>query len=254
MTKNEIKTIQSLKQARNRRELGLFAVEGTKLIEELLTSSFIVENIFATEAWIEKNAQFATTLRYENVSGKQMEQMSGMVTPPGILAIARIPRYDIIPEDAKNNIIIALDGINDPGNLGTIIRTADWFGIKNIVCSHDTADYWQQKTIQSAMGSIFRTKIIDCELISFLSKVKSLNIPIFGALMQGKNIFSKETPQNGIIVIGSESHGIKQETLPFITDPIHIPHINGSKTESLNAAVAAAIIMAEFSRKNISQH
>lgn len=252
MTKNEIKVIQSLKQARNRHELSLFVVEGTKLIEELLTSSFAVETIFATETWVEKNAQLATTLRYGTVSEKQMEQMSGMVTPPGILAVARIPRYNIIPENAKNDIIIALDGINDPGNLGTIIRTADWFGIKNIVCSHDTADCWQQKTIQSAMGSVFRTTITDCELINFLSKAKSLKIPIFGALMHGENIFSKKTPQNGIIVIGSESHGIKQETLPFITEPIHIPHGDGSKTESLNAAVAAAIIMAEFKRKNIS--
>lgn len=252
MTKNEIKVIQSLKQAKNRRELGLFVVEGTKLIEELLTSSFTIRNVFATEAWIDKNAQLAATLRYEVVSEKQMEQMSGMVTPPGILAIARIPRYAIVPEDAKDNIIIALDGINDPGNLGTIIRTADWFGIRHVVCSRDTADCWQQKTIQSAMGSVFRIKIIDCELFTFLSKAREINIPIFGALMQGENIFSKKKPQNGIVVIGSESHGIKRETLPFITEPIHIPHGNGSRTESLNAAVAAAIIMAEFRKNAIS--
>ena len=147
----------------------MFVVEGNKLVSELLASDFKVENILVTETWLEKFPEMAASLTsYEIVNAKQMEQMSSMVTPPGIIATAHTPSYNINPKDAENEFILALDGINDPGNLGTMIRTADWFGINKIVCSNDCADAWQAKTIQSTMGSIFRIKVIETDLKEFL--------------------------------------------------------------------------------------
>ncbi len=275
ITKNDIKFIQSLKQTKHRKENRMFLVEGNKLVDELLSSNFKVENILTTETWLEKFPEMSSRLPfYDIVTTKQMEQMSAMVTPPGILATAHTPHYNINPKDAEKEFIIALDGINDPGNLGTIIRTADWFGIKKIVCSYDCADAWQAKTIQSTMGSIFRIEIMETDLKEFLTcctdaakctdvacrvhtisdvacRVPTISdvachVPtIYGALMDGENIFTKKIEnKNGIIIIGSESHGIRKDILPLVTSPIHIPRAAGSYTESLNASVAAAIIMA----------
>lgn len=266
ITKNDIKFIQSLKQTKSRRGNKMFLVEGNKLVDELLSSNFKVENILVTDLWIEKFPEMAGRLPlYDIISQKQMEQISCMVTPPGILATAHTPYYNISPADAENEFVIALDGINDPGNLGTIIRTADWFGIKKIVCSRDCADAWQAKTIQSTMGSIFRIEIMETDLKEFLlktqrhkdtktqrHKVATLRLcdsktPIYGALMEGENIFTKKIEKkNGVIIIGSESHGIREDVLPLVTSPIHIPRAKYSKTESLNASVAAAIILAEI--------
>ena len=258
MTKNDIKFIQSLKQTKFRKENKMFVVEGNKLVSELLASDFKVENVLVTETWLEKFPEMAEGLKsYDVVNAKQMEQMSSMVTPPGIIATAHTPSYNINPKDAENEFILALDGINDPGNLGTMIRTADWFGINKIVCSHDCADAWQAKTIQSTMGSIFRIQIIETDLKDFLLKTQSLTdtnsatlqlcnftTPIYGALMEGENIFTKKIEKkNGVIIIGSESHGIRKDVLPLVTSPIHIPRGKGSQTESLNASVAAAIII-----------
>ena len=270
MTKNDIKFIQSLKQTKFRKENKMFLVEGNKLVDELLASDFKTGNILVTETWLEKFPEMANKLPYYDIiSQKQMEQVSSMVTAPGIIATAHTPSYTINPENAENEFIIALDGINDPGNLGTIIRTADWFGINKIVCSSDCADAWQAKTIQSTMGSIFRIKVMETDLREFLLKTqrhkdaKTQNpndsatlrlcdstIPIYGALMEGENIFTKKIEKkNGVIIIGSESHGIRKDILPLITSPIHIPRGKGSQTESLNASVAAAIIISTMSNE-----
>ena len=264
ITKNDIKFIQSLKQTKFRKENKMFLVEGNKLVDELLPSNFKVENILVTDLWLEKFPEMASRLPfYDIISQKQMEQISCMVTAPGIIATAHTPSYNINPEDAENEFIVALDGINDPGNLGTIIRTADWFGIKKIVCSHDCADAWQAKTIQSTMGSIFRIEIMETDLKGFLTETNNTDVaykinstdvasrvptPIYGALMEGENIFTKKIEKkNGVIIIGSESHGIRQDILPLVTSPIHIPRAEGSKTESLNASIAAAIIISAVS-------
>ena len=254
ITKNDIKLIQSLKQTKFRKENKMFIVEGNKLVDELLSSNFKVEKILVTDLWLEKFPDMTGRLPfYDIISQKQMEQISCMVTPPGILATAHTPYYNISPADAETEFIIALDGINDPGNLGTIIRTADWFGINKIVCSQDCADAWQAKTIQSTMGSIFRIKVMETDLREFLLKTHGRasqhENPIYGALMEGENIFTKKIEKkNGVIIIGSESHGIRQDILPLVTSPIHIPRGKDSKTESLNASVAAAIIMATIAK------
>lgn len=247
MTKNDVKELQSLRQAKGRKERGIFAVEGNKLVEELINSNFRVNNIFATEQWIEKNPILAKKIAdYEVIMPKQMEQISNFVTPPGIFATAMMPKYKIEPKDSDNQLILLLDGINDPGNLGTIIRTADWFGIKKIVISQDTCDPWQSKVIQSTMGSIFRIQIFETDIVRFLKEVKT---PVFGALMQGKNVYHTHINNNrGVVIIGSESHGIRENVLPFVSCPINIPRAEGSLTESLNASVAAGIILSEVFR------
>lgn len=249
ITKNNIKELQSLRQARGRRELGIFAVEGNKLVEELLKTNFRIGNVLATEQWVEKNSSLANELAdYEVITSKQMEQISNFVTAPGIFATAAIPSFRITPNDAGNGLILMLDGINDPGNLGTIIRTADWFGFKKIVISEDTTDPWQPKVIQSTMGSIFRTQIMETNIVDFLKQIK---VPVFGALMQGKNLYQTHINGNqGVIIIGSESHGIRENVMPYVSCPINIPRAEGSQTESLNASMAAGIIMAEVFRSN----
>lgn len=253
ITKNNIKELQSLRQAKGRKELGIFAVEGNKLVEELLKTDFLVNNVFATEQWVEKNPVLAKKIAdYEFVTTKQMEQITNFVTAPGIFATAAIPSFKITPKDTETNLILLLDGINDPGNLGTIIRTADWFGVKKIVISEDTTDPWQPKVIQSTMGSIFRTKISETNLVDFLKQVKT---PVFGALMQGKNLYQTQIKDNqGVIIIGSESHGIRENVMPFVSCPINIPRAKGSETESLNASMAAGIIMAEVFRRSKAEN
>jgi len=247
ITKNDIKHIRSLQTAKARREENLFVCEGNKVVAELIASDIKPEAICATETWLERNPDLARELPFaEKVSELQMEQMSGLKTPPGILCVAQTPDMEIDVNEARTSLVVVLDDIHDPGNLGTIIRTADWFGIRNVVCSRNSAEIWSPKTVQASMGSVFRVRAVEDDVAKHLSVP---DIPVYGALMQGENIYTETLTKNGIIVIGSESHGIGQDILPYINRPLHIPHGQGSKTESLNASVAAAIIMSEFARR-----
>ena len=245
VTKNTVKFIQSLKQQKYRNEHQLFVVEGRKMVEELLHSGFVIDYLLATERYLNEHPM--DNLRLEPVTEIQMEQMSGQDTPPGILAVARIPSMDI---KAGERLVLALDGIANPGNMGTIIRTAEWFGFKQIVCSKDCVELWNPKVIQATMGSVFRMAVVYTDLARFLEESKNNGKAVYGALLEGENIFSKKDRwEDGVIVIGSESHGIRSNILPFITHPITIPRAEGSLTESLNASMAAGIILAEFTMK-----
>lgn len=241
ITKNTIKQIASLRQQKFRKEMGLFIVEGRKMVDELLHSSFKLEGLYATEAFLAEQPSFATA---ETVSSMQMEQMSGQDTPPGILAVVHIPEQGAVATRSK--LVLALDGIANPGNMGTLIRTAEWFGIDNVVCSTDCVELWNPKVIQATMGSVFRVKVLETNLVTFLSEQKQKGKAIYGALLEGENLFGMREKPKGVIVIGSESHGIRAEVLRCITHPITIPRVGESTTESLNAAVAGAIIMAEM--------
>ena len=243
ITKNTIKQIASLRQQKFRKELGLFVVEGRKMVEELLRSDFETTGLFATEAFLNDHPTFANA---EVVSEMQMEQMSGQDTPPGILAVVKIPVQGDIK--TSSHFVLALDGIANPGNMGTLLRTAEWFGINDVVCSNDCVELWNPKTVQATMGSLFRVKVWKTDLAAFLQKEKNEGKAVYGALLEGENLFQLQAKPEGIIVIGSESHGIRPEVLPCITHPITIPHVGGSAIESLNAAVAGAIIIAEMTR------
>lgn len=239
--KSTVKLIQSLKQQKFRKENGLFVVEGRKMVEELLQSNMETLCIYATERFLlDYDIQDE---RLEIVSEVQMEQMSGQDTPPGILAVVRIPSSSNIRNEV---MVLALDGIANPGNMGTIIRTAEWFGIRQIICSEDCVELWNPKVIQATMGSVFRMSIVYTPLDRYLSEAKAQGKAIYGALLEGESVFARRPWKEGVIVIGSESHGIRAGVLPLITHPITIPRAMGSVTESLNASMATGIILAAF--------
>lgn len=247
ITKNTVKLIQSLKQQKHRNEHQLFVVEGKKMVEELLQSKFEIHHLYATERYLVEHP--SDDHRLEMATEVQMEQMSSQDTPPGILAVVKIPERRS-PMTEVSGMVLALDGIANPGNMGTIIRTAEWFGIKQIVCSEDCVELWNPKVIQSTMGSVFRMSIVYTNLEHFLEMAKGRGKAIYGALLEGENLFKKEGKQDdGIIVIGSESHGIRNNIMPLITHPITIPRAEGSVTESLNASMATGIILAFFAMK-----
>jgi len=247
ITKNTIKLVQSLKQQKFRKQHGLFVVEGRKMVDELLRSDFEVEMLLATEKYTEDNI---ISRQYETVTPTQMEQMSGQDTEPGILAVVRIPEQKGITP-LPSDTTLALDGIANPGNMGTIIRTADWFGVKNIVCGENCVEVWNPKVVQATMGSLFRINIQKTNLCDFLKQHN--DIKSYGAFLEGENIFSDELVfEGGIVVIGSESHGISEEVGKLIGMPINIPKPETSNTESLNASIATAIILSEFYRKKHS--
>ena len=200
ITKNTIKTIASLRQQKFRNELGLFVVEGRKMTGELLQTDLEVVHLFATERFLSDSP--TPFSQAEIVNDMQMSQMSGQDSPPGILAVVRIPKAK--PLDHSAHFILALDGIANPGNMGTIIRTAEWFGIRDIVCSPDCVEIWNPKVIQATMGSIFRINIVETDLPDFLKAQSQQSKAIYGALLEGENLFEMKSPKTGVIVIGSD--------------------------------------------------
>ena len=243
ITKNTIKQIASLRQQKFRKELGCFVVEGRKMTEELLRSDFETMGLYATEAFLSDHPDFVDA---EIVTEVQMQQMSGQDTPPGILAVVRIPQQGEIKTSSR--LVLALDGIANPGNMGTLIRTAEWFGIRDVVCSADCVELWNPKTVQATMGSLFRVKVWATDLAAYLQQAKVDGKAVYGALLEGENLFQMQTKPDGVLVIGSESHGVRADVLPCITHPVTIPRAGGSLTESLNAAVAGGILMAEMTK------
>ena len=244
ITKSTLKSIASLKQQKYRKELGLFVVEGRNMTMELLQSDFHMEGLYATEGFLAGNPHFAAA---QPVSETQMQQMSCQDSPPGILAVVRIPEQQKVAPNSK--LILSLDGISNPGNMGTLIRTAEWFGIGDVVCSADCVELWNPKTVQATMGSLFRVKVWKTDLAAWLRQAKEEGKAVYGAMLEGKDVFALKVKPEGVLVVGSESHGIRAEVLPCITHPVTIPRNFGSATESLNAAVAGGIMMAEMTKQ-----
>lgn len=242
LSRNTIKRVKSLQRKKYRNELGLFLAEGTKLVDELIGSNFEIEEIFHTDEYEVTNVNCPVS----KVSQSEMERISGLVTPSPVLALVRFPTYTLEVNPSKE-LVLALDTIQDPGNMGTIIRLADWFGIDNIVCSYGCADAFAPKTIQATMGAIAHVKVHYTDLIAWLSQ-HTANCPIFGACMDGENIYKAKKGHAGIIVMGNEGNGISPAADKLITQRIHIPSFakGRQKVESLNVAMATAIILSEF--------
>ncbi|MEN8225484.1 MAG: RNA methyltransferase [Bacteroidota bacterium] len=240
ISKSQIKLIRSLKQIKFRKEHGLFVVEGPKIVGELPGSTIKVDALYALEDWIEEHQEKFKYHKAEivRISSKELGQISNLSTPNQVLAVCRIPDRDIEDITEGDDVLLALDGIRDPGNLGTIIRTADWFGIRNIVCSDDCVDAFNPKVVQSSMGSIGRVKVYYTDLSAFLGQAEQ---NIFATVMDGTSIWDS-SPGKGIYVIGNESKGIRPEVLRHAAHKISIPA--GGRAESLNASVAAGIILA----------
>jgi RNA methyltransferase, TrmH family len=255
LSKNKIKHINSLKISKYRNLHGEFLVEGTKLVSELSQSDFCIKDIFATKEWLLENSILSKGLDILEIEQKEMKQLSHLTTPPGVLAIVEIPEKSIENIYMEDKFCLMIDGINDPGNLGTIIRTADWFGVDTIFCSPDTVDAYHPKVVQSTMGSVFRVNIFEAELDVVCRKAHTHKITIYGAVMDGESIYETKLKSiASILIIGSESHGIRDYLKPYIQSAITFPSYQAqkkeSKAESLNASVATALILAEFKRKN----
>lgn len=256
LSKNKIKYINSLSVNKLRREQKAFTVEGTKLASELFASQFLSLFVCATQDWLDKHPGLIPEhIEVEVVLAHEMDKISQFNTAPGILAVAEIPDDESPLNLQLNELYLALDGISDPGNLGTILRTADWFGVQHIFTSNDSADAFNSKVVQASMGAIFRVKVHVVELDTILSKATQLQLPVMGAMMDGQNIYNMPSITGGVIVIGSESHGIRSELLDLLSSRITIPRFHSKETdrqsESLNAAIATSLILSEFRRKSI---
>ena len=232
MTASEIKYIKSLSQKKFRDEYGVFAVEGEKLVQEALKSGFEVEKVF----------------RKEEIGEAAMARISALSSPSPVLALVRIPESRM--EAPRDGLYLALDGIRDPGNLGTILRVADWFGIDAVYASEDTVELYNLKVVQATMGAVFRVKFFVCDIPSLCSSYPG---PVYGTFLDGENMYGKELSSKGIIVIGNEANGISAATAACVSERLYIPPFPADDpgSESLNAAVATAITVAEFRRRTI---
>ena len=239
LNKNLLKQISLLKQKKQRIIQNSFVVEGEKSILEFLESHFILKILLVTDARLAKIFN-----NIELINEDEMKKISFLTNPSAALAVFEIPKPKLFQE---SKIILALDQINDPGNLGTIIRLCDWFGIENIICSQNTVDVYNPKVVQATMGSLTRVNVSYLDLFQFLNQTK---LAIFGTFMNGSNIYQTQLPENGIIVMGNEANGISSEIESLITKKITIPNFSKhQKTESLNVATATAIVFSEFCRK-----
>ena len=238
IAKNQIKYIRGLSLKKNRIKEQCFVVEGEKCLAELLNSSFEIVELFALKDWIDENK--AVFDKIHAISFKELERISNLKSPNKVLAVVKIKEQKIIQQ--KSAVTLVLDDINDPGNLGTIIRMCDWFGVKQIICSENTVDIYNPKVVQATMGSLFRVNILYVNLVKYLGTVNTL---IYGACMEGKNIKNTNSERNSHLVMGNEANGISPEVSKFITDKVAIKNIGGI-TESLNVAVATSILLHEF--------
>lgn len=232
ITKNQLKLIRSLNQKKKRKETGLFVVEGVKNIEELLKSNITVEALYATADW---EGDYDDVIRITN---KQLTQLSNLASPNQVLALAKIPSSKALVNDG---LVLVLDNVNDPGNLGTIIRTADWFGVKQIICSPSTVDCYNPKTVQSTKGSVFNMDIIYTDLVEYLSAYKN---EVYAATLDGDEQYEINKGLNQVLVMGSESHGLSPELEQFITKKIKIA--KKGNAESLNVGIATGILLHQF--------
>ncbi len=246
ISKSQISLVKSLHQKKYRKEHQLFIVEGFKAISEFLSSKFVINSIYCTPDFSVKMDNLSNKQKVYEVSINELEKISALQTPQGILAVVEVPKNEHIFFENVQEMILVLDGVQDPGNLGTIIRTADWFGFKQIVCSEDCVEVYNPKVVQATMGSLTRVNVSYQPLFDLLSSDK---IPKYGTLLQGENIFNTEFASKGFLILGSEGKGISDEILKLITHPITIP--GGENTESLNVAIAGAICCAEMSRNKL---
>jgi RNA methyltransferase, TrmH family len=239
VSKNQIKFISSLHLKKNRIASQLFLAEGVKVIQELLNSNFILEHLYCTEPLFDTVQPDLKSI----ISESELKKISALTTPNNCLAVFKIPASMPIEE---KGLILALDDIRDPGNLGTILRLCDWFGISQVICSEQTVDLYNPKVVQATMGSISRVNVSYVDLKSF---IQNSSLPIFGTFMDGSNIYKEILPNEAIVIMGNEANGISQQIENSIKNRLTIPRFGDLQlTESLNVATATAIILSEFRR------
>ncbi|WP_334055885.1 TrmH family RNA methyltransferase [Polaribacter sp. P097] len=240
ISKNQLKVITSLSQKKYREKHGLFIAEGVKVVEELLQSSLKVMQLFALDDYNVKGYEDVVT----RISEAELKKISKLKSPNKVVGLFKIPDEQQLQH---KGFILALDEINDPGNLGTIIRLCDWFGVQQLVCSKNTVDCYNQKVVQASMGSLTRVSIKYIDLEEYLNSTKT---PIYIADMQGSNVYSSQLPEEAILVMGNEANGISDAVRAIVQNKISIPRFGDTQeTESLNVATATAILLSEFKRR-----
>ncbi len=253
ISKNQIRQIILLKQKKLRNEKKLFVAEGEKLVHEILLSNLEIKTIVAIKEWIITNEKLLKNkIEVLEATEEDLLRISSLKTPNKVIAVIEIPKIKFIAENLKNKLTLVLDDIQDPGNFGTIIRLADWFGIENIICSENTVEVYNPKTIQATMGAILRVNIFYLNLNEFfLENKENIQLPVFGAFLTGENLFKTELSPSGLIVMGNESKGISSKIASFINRRMTIPSFSQriDKTESLNVSIATGIICSEFKRR-----
>jgi TrmH family RNA methyltransferase len=238
LSKNQLKLITSLVQKKYRTKNNLFIAEGRKVVSECLHSNFRLEHLYCVDNSDYKNLENVTL-----ISTAELKKMSSLSTPNNVLALFEIPEKDSF---VKEGLILALDDIMDPGNLGTIIRLCDWFGVDQLICSMNSVDCYNSKVVQASMGSIARVSIVYTDLKHFLRRHE---LPKYAAIMKGENVFNMELPKNAILIMGNEANGIHNDVLGLSNNTVSIPRFGKSQNpESLNVASATAILLSEFSR------
>jgi len=239
LSKSQIKLITSLSQKKYRSKHQLFVVEGVKTVNEILKSDFILHSLFCVEDFSNQLPKDKVTI----VTDTELKKISGLKKPNEVLALFHIPEEKEID---TTKFTLVLDDVNDPGNLGTIIRLCDWFGISQLVCSTKTVDCFNAKVVQATMGSLTRIKIKYTDVVPFL---KTIELPIYTAMMTGKNVYQSSLEKEVVLVMGNEANGISNEVLEQVTNQITIPRFGDlQQTESLNVATATAILLSEFKR------
>ncbi len=240
LSKNQLKLITSLLQKKYRTKHNLFIAEGIKVVSEFLNSEFLLEHLLCTDNSSYKNIESVTLL-----SEAELKKISTLKTPNTVLALFKIPE---IETPKKEGFILALDEISDPGNLGTIIRLCDWFGVDQLVCSKNTVDCFNTKVVQASMGSLARVSVVYTDLMNYLQQS---NLPKYAAMMNGENVYKSVLPKNALLVMGNEANGIRNEVLQLLNKSVSIPRFGKlQQTESLNVATATAILLSEFKRLN----
>lgn len=252
ITNNQIKLINSLTKKKHRDANQLFIAEGDKLVYDLCTNNHPIEQIYATPQWINSHS-VPSSISVSETSNQYLKKVTQLKTAPQVIALCHI-KEDITDKiNLEKELVIALDNIQDPGNLGTIIRLADWFGIKHIICSNETVDVYNPKVVQATMGAIARVHTNYTNLSKFIKNTNE-QIPVYGTFLDGDNIYQTELSSNGIIVMGNEGQGISSEIAQLVNKRLLIPNFSDTKntSESLNVSMATGITLSEFKR-NLSQ-
>lgn len=244
ISRKEIKFIKSLNSKKNRLKELLFTVEGEKIVDELLSSNYKIKKIYGKKEWYENNFSKLDLIDFQRISNEELSRISNLKNPNNVLALVEVFSNELDYSSLTGTTLI-LDSINDPGNLGAIIRTCDWFNVRNLICSKNTVDLYNNKTIQSTMGSIFRVNIHYCNLTEFF--VSMNNKPqTYAATLDGRNLKNVKNKKDNFLIIGNESHGISENLMKFVDEKVKIENISGTG-ESLNAAIATSIILYQLS-------
>ena len=251
LSKQITKIIQNLEKKKFREKYNLFKIEGEKLVAELLRSPLAVHAIIAYPEWIQANGHLLGKTQVLETDEKGMKAISNFQSLPHVMALAEIPNHPYHPDEVAGTLSLVLNGIQDPGNLGTILRIADWFGVSHLLCDRDCASIYNPKCVQASMGAIFRVHAYYLDLPAAISQLKAKGMPVFGTFLDGENIYTSPLPSQGLIIMGNEGKGIAEDIGQLADFRLTIPNFTptGVSSESLNVGVATGIILSEFKRR-----